>query len=91
MFSSAFLEIVTPLNFAHFNKYTIENMFIAPILALTQKTNSLFAIKGTWHVFDEAVIQFKEFALQKPSLEDSRRLSSFCFVSYPLDPNRVNA
>lgn len=66
-------------------------MFIFPILALMQKSNNLVPFKGPSYAFDEAVIQFKEFALKKPVLTHNIISSSFCFVGYPLEPTRVNS
>jgi len=57
---------VTPLNFAFFSKYTIEEMIIYPILALLQHSPQLKGFEEVVHSFDRSVVQFKEFALYQP-------------------------
>ena len=38
IFDSLFLQYITPLNFAFYNKYLIEEMIIFPIAAILQKS-----------------------------------------------------
>ena len=38
IFDSVFLSYITPLNFAFYNKYLIEEMVIFPIVAILQKS-----------------------------------------------------
>ena len=87
LFDPAFLHIVTPLNFAFYSKYTLEEMILYPILALLQGSAQLRPFDDVVHSFDRSVVQFKEFALYQPE-EPSKDLP--CFVSLPEDPRRAS-
>ena len=63
VFDPVFLHYITPLNFAYYNKFLLEEMLIFPIVALLQKSSQLQAFTEVVHAFDMALVQFKEFVL----------------------------
>lgn len=87
LFDSDLLRLLTPLNFAYFNRFVLEEMIILPIAALLQKTERLRCITALLHGYETALVQFKEFVLEpRPALKDH-----LCFVSYPSDPYALRA
>lgn len=83
VFDTRFLQVVTPLNFAFYNKFTIEEMITYPILAGVQGSPKLKRLDKCWHGLESSQAQFKEFVLAPPTSSHSPDL---CFVSYPADP-----
>ena len=82
IFDARFLTLVTPLNFAYYSKYVLEEILIVPILAILQKSDRLVRIDSVVHSFEWPHVQFKEFPL-------SQRQSNFhhlCFVAFPTNP-----
>ena len=61
VFDARFLTLVTPLNFAYYSKYVLEEIFIVPILAILQKSSKLGRIDSLVHSFEWPHVQFKEF------------------------------
>lgn len=47
IFDAAFLRVITPLNFAYYARYSIEDILIRPILAIVQATKGTILPKGT--------------------------------------------
>lgn len=66
IFDANLLNLVTPINFIHFNKYTIEQMIINPILVLTQNSALLVPLDPFTYSFEDVIVNFKEFALKQP-------------------------
>ena len=88
LFDPSFFRIITPLNFAFFNKYTLEEMIIFPILALLQHSDRLKGFEEVVHSFDRSVVVFKEFKLYQPN-EQAKDLP--CFLSFPNDPRQPHS
>lgn len=59
MFDPRLLHVVGPLNFAFFNKYTIEEIIIYPLLALVQGSRYLSKYEKILHKIDDSFVQFK--------------------------------
>jgi hypothetical protein len=76
--------VITPLNFAYFTKYTIEEVIILPILAIVQGTTRMIASKLLMHATREVTYESGTFFKVKESVTNAR--NSLCFVSYPNDP-----
>ena len=82
IFDSKFLRYITPLNFAYFSKFILEEIIILPLLALLQKSDRIDGFQSLGHSFEEDHIQFKEFPLNNVK-ENKVHL---CFVGYPSNP-----
>ena len=52
LFDPVLLRIITPLNFAFFNKYTVEEMILFPMLALLQHSEQLSDFDEVVHSFE---------------------------------------
>ena len=61
VFDPRLLKVVTPLNFAYYSKYVLEEILIVPILAVLQKSDRLARIHPLVHSFEWSHVQFKEF------------------------------
>ena len=83
MFDSAFFKFITPLNFAFYNKFLLEEMIIYPIVAILQKSSKLIPIESVLHAYEKTAIQFKEFVLKPHNKTVSNHL---CFVASPSNP-----
>ena len=83
LFDTKYLKVCTPLNFAFFNKFTIEEMITYPILAGVQGSPKLKKIDKCLHGLESSQVQFKEFMMKPPIVGHFPEL---CFVSYPADP-----
>lgn len=59
IFDSRLLNMVSPLSFAYYSKYTFEELLIIPLLALHQKKGTLIASNRILHSFDISYIQSK--------------------------------
>ena len=82
VFDPRFLKFVTPLNFAFYSKYVLEEIIVVPILAILQKSEKLEKIHSVVHSFEWAHVQFKEFPLS----QKNSTIRHFCFVAFPTDP-----
>ena len=49
MFDARFFTLVTPLNFAYYSKYVLEEILIVSILAILQKSGRLGRIDSVVH------------------------------------------
>lgn len=49
IFDANFLKIITPLNFAYYAKYNLEEMIIFPILSIVQGTHALKTSADAMH------------------------------------------
>ena len=49
IFDANFLRIITPLNFAYYAKYSLEEMIILPILSIVQGTHALKTSPDAMH------------------------------------------
>jgi hypothetical protein len=88
IFDSSFLDVITPLNFAYFAKYTIEEVIILPILAITQNTPTLRASQVSMHSIPKnTYFSSAYFAIEEPRTKNQ---NSFCFVSYPNNPSKID-
>ena len=63
IFDARFLKLVTPLNFAYYSKYVLEEIIAMPVVAILQKSNQLIGIDKVLHSYEWAHVQFKEFPL----------------------------
>ena len=52
IFDARFLRFITPLNFAYFNKFNLEEILIFPLLALLQKSHRLVSFEALGHSFE---------------------------------------
>ena len=82
IFDAKFLRYLTPLNFAYFNKFILEEILILPLLALLQKSPRLVGFHSLGHAVEEEQMQFKEFPLA--NLKQNKE--HVCFVAYPSNP-----
>ena len=82
VFDARFLTLVTPLNFAYYSKYVLEEILIVPILAILQKSSKLGRIDSLVHSFEWPHVQFKEFPLS----QRQSTIHHLCFVAFPTDP-----
>ena len=82
IFDAKFLRYLTPLNFAYFNKFILEEILILPLLALLQKSPRLVGFHSLGHAVEEEQMQFKEFPLA--NLKQNK--DHVCFVAYPSNP-----
>ena len=44
IFDARFLKFITPLNFAYYSKYVLDEMIVVPIIAILQKSGRLAKI-----------------------------------------------
>ena len=86
IFDAKFLRYITPLNFAYFNKFILEEILILPLLALLQKSARLVSFNSLGHAVEEEQMQFKEFPLA--NLKENKE--HVCFVAYPSNPYELN-
>ena len=86
IFNSEFLNLILPVNFIYYNMYTLEEIFLIPLLVLYQSSNRMIPSTKIMHSFAQSFIQNKYFALKSLPKEDD----SMCFISYPEDLRKVN-
>ena len=55
IFDARFLKFITPLNFAYYSKYVLEEIIAMPVVAILQKSNQLIKI-------DDKVLHSYEWA-----------------------------
>ena len=85
VFDPRLLKVVTPLNFAYYSKYVLEEILIVPILAVLQKSDRIARIHPLVHSFEWSHVQFKEF----PLTQRAASTKHLCFVGFPTDPSSV--
>lgn len=59
IFNIQYYGIVCPLNFAYYGKFTIQQMLVLPIVAVSQKMQTLSSFSQIVHTFNESIVQFK--------------------------------
>ena len=85
IFDARFLKFITPLNFAYYSKYVLDEIIAMPVIAILQKSNQLIKIDTILHSFEWAHVQFKEFPLvPKPG-----SIKHLCFVAFPTNPSSL--
>ena len=52
IFDPTYLSYITPLNYGYYNKFSVEEMLILPILALLQDSTNLMPFNSILHSFD---------------------------------------
>ena len=85
VFDARFLKLVTPLNFAYYSKYVLEEILVVPIVAILQKSERLIRIHPILHSFEWAHVQFKEF----PLTQKAGSPKHLCFVAFPINPSSI--
>lgn len=75
------LSIVSPLNFAFQNVYTLTHLLHFPLLALTAGSSQLKQLGHPTHVIEHLVNDTVEFELQRLTVN----YQHLCFVNYPYD------
>lgn len=86
VFDSKLLGLVTPLSFAYYTAYTLDQMIIVPLLALTQNSQNLINLSKSILNCNRPSLNMIEYLLSGPSKE----VNSLCFVSYPTIPSGSN-
>ena len=85
IFDPVYLSFITPLNYGYYNKFSVEEMLILPILALLQDSTHLIPLNSTLHSFDSINFANKQFALSpNPTITDATH--HMCVVSHPSNP-----
>ena len=85
IFDARFLKFTTPLNFAYYSKYVLDEIVVTPVVALLQKSKRLAKIEQAIHSYEWPHVQFKEFPLSQRKASPHH----LCFLAFPTDPSSV--
>lgn len=98
VFSVEFLYLITPVNYAYYGRYTVEELLVRPILGIVWGTVGMVGVGGgVVYGFDVAYGSSREFAIKQVGRVADRNgrrnrntvKSPTCFVSYPVIPTQI--